>query len=253
MAVTLTPVPRFPMVRPGDDLAELLIAACEQGGWRRRTATSWWWRRRSSPKRKDAMSISRRCGRLRAPKVSRRKSTRIRRLVEVISSESQRVVRHRPGVSDRRAPARLHYGQCRASIDRMSIPTSAPSRCCCYRSIRMPRPRRLRDRSARTSAAGLPSSSPTAGDGRGGAARSASHWRRGPARTHGSARADRSVRARAARHRNRIRRRDRQRSIAHHGAGRRGAAGGVGARAVLDGAATPGGSLIRPPDEDLFR
>ena len=31
MAVTLTPVPRFPMVRPGDDLAALLIAACEQG------------------------------------------------------------------------------------------------------------------------------------------------------------------------------------------------------------------------------
>ena len=29
MVVTLTPVPRFPMVRPGDDLATLLIAACE--------------------------------------------------------------------------------------------------------------------------------------------------------------------------------------------------------------------------------
>ncbi|MEA2964845.1 MAG: coenzyme F420-0:L-glutamate ligase / coenzyme F420:gamma-L-glutamate ligase, partial [Alphaproteobacteria bacterium] len=31
MAVTLTPIPRFPMVQPGDDLAALLIAACEQG------------------------------------------------------------------------------------------------------------------------------------------------------------------------------------------------------------------------------
>jgi len=32
MVVTLTPVPGFPMVRPGDDLAALLIAACEQSG-----------------------------------------------------------------------------------------------------------------------------------------------------------------------------------------------------------------------------
>ena len=32
MVVTLTPVPGLPMVRPGDDLAGLLIAACEQSG-----------------------------------------------------------------------------------------------------------------------------------------------------------------------------------------------------------------------------
>jgi len=30
MAVTLTPIPNIPMVRPGDDLAGLLIAACER-------------------------------------------------------------------------------------------------------------------------------------------------------------------------------------------------------------------------------
>src|SRR6516162_9218238 len=30
MAVTLTPIPDIPMVRPGDDLAGLLIAACER-------------------------------------------------------------------------------------------------------------------------------------------------------------------------------------------------------------------------------
>src|SRR5436309_1338824 len=30
MAVTLTPIPDIPMIRPGDDLAGLLIAACER-------------------------------------------------------------------------------------------------------------------------------------------------------------------------------------------------------------------------------
>ena len=30
MVVTLTPLPNIPMVRPGDDLAGLLIAACER-------------------------------------------------------------------------------------------------------------------------------------------------------------------------------------------------------------------------------
>jgi coenzyme F420-0:L-glutamate ligase / coenzyme F420-1:gamma-L-glutamate ligase len=32
MVVTLTPLPNIPMVRPGDDLAGLLIAACEHSG-----------------------------------------------------------------------------------------------------------------------------------------------------------------------------------------------------------------------------
>src|SRR5262249_29388361 len=50
-------------------------------------------------------------------------------------------------------------------------------------------------------------------------------------------RASRSGRGRAARHPNRIRRRDRQRRVPHHGAGRRGAADGAGARAVLVGSA----------------
>ena len=30
MVITLTPLPDIPMVRPGDDLAGLLIAACEK-------------------------------------------------------------------------------------------------------------------------------------------------------------------------------------------------------------------------------
>src|SRR5260370_7284685 len=61
--------------------------------------------------------------------------------------------------------------------------------------------------------------------------------RRRAAGADGFARAPRSVRARAARHPNRIRRRDRQRRVAHHGAGGRGAADGAGARARLVGSA----------------
>jgi coenzyme F420-0:L-glutamate ligase / coenzyme F420-1:gamma-L-glutamate ligase len=33
MAVTLTPLPDFPLVRPGDDLAALLIAACDKSAF----------------------------------------------------------------------------------------------------------------------------------------------------------------------------------------------------------------------------
>jgi len=37
--ITLTPLPDIPMVRPGDDLARLMIGACENNGLAPRTAT----------------------------------------------------------------------------------------------------------------------------------------------------------------------------------------------------------------------
>ena len=150
MAVTLTPVPRFPMVRPGDDLAALLIAACEQGAL--------------APADGDVVVVAQKIvskaegryvdlAQVRPSAHAESLAAQVDkdpRLVEVILSESQRVVRHRPGVLI--VEHRLGFIMANAGVDR-----SAPSRCCCCRAIRMPRPRACATGSARTSAAGPPS------------------------------------------------------------------------------------------------
>jgi coenzyme F420-0:L-glutamate ligase/coenzyme F420-1:gamma-L-glutamate ligase len=98
MTVTLTPIPNLPLVRPGDDLAGLLIAACETGA--------------SAPADGDVLVVAQKIvskaqGRY-IDLATVRPSPRARklaaevgkdaRLVEVILRESRRVVRQRPGV-----------------------------------------------------------------------------------------------------------------------------------------------------------
>jgi coenzyme F420-0:L-glutamate ligase/coenzyme F420-1:gamma-L-glutamate ligase len=119
MAVTLTPVPRFPMVRPGDDLAALLIAACEQSAL--------------APADGDVVVVAQKIvskaeGRY-VDLAQVRPSARAEslaaqvdkdpRLVEVILSESQRVVRHRPGVLI--VEHRLGFIMANAGVDRSNV------------------------------------------------------------------------------------------------------------------------------------
>src|SRR5260221_8162811 len=98
MAVTLTPIPDIPMVRPGDDLAGLLIVACERNAL--------------APADGDVVVVAQKIvskaeGRyVDLAKVTpspRAASLAVEvnkdpRLVEVILAESRRVVRQRPGV-----------------------------------------------------------------------------------------------------------------------------------------------------------
>jgi len=119
MAVTLTPVPRFPMVRPGDDLAALLIAACEQSAL--------------APADGDVVVVAQKIvskaeGRY-VDLAQVRPSARAEslaaqvdkdpRLVEVILSESLRVVRHRPGVLI--VEHRLGFIMANAGVDRSNV------------------------------------------------------------------------------------------------------------------------------------
>src|SRR4051812_6447038 len=98
MVVTLTPVPKFPMVRPGDDLAGVLIAACEGSAL--------------VPADGDVVVVAQKVvskaegryvdlAQVRPSARAERLGAQVDkdpRLVEVILGESQRVVRHRPGV-----------------------------------------------------------------------------------------------------------------------------------------------------------
>jgi coenzyme F420-0:L-glutamate ligase/coenzyme F420-1:gamma-L-glutamate ligase len=98
MVVTLTAIPDIPMVRPRDDLASLLIHACERNAL--------------APADGDILVVAQKIvskaeGRYvdlatvkpssRAQKIAA-EVHKDPRLIEVILSESRRVVRHRPGV-----------------------------------------------------------------------------------------------------------------------------------------------------------
>src|SRR3954465_6264256 len=145
MAVTRTPVPRFPMVRPGDDLAALLIAACEQGAL--------------APADGDVVVVAQKIvskaegryvdlAQVRPSAHAESLAVQVDkdpRLVEVILGESQRALRHRPrvgcapgGACRSLSPGLVLSGPMVGSIDPTSIPRAAPSRCCCCRAIRMP-------------------------------------------------------------------------------------------------------------------
>jgi coenzyme F420-0:L-glutamate ligase/coenzyme F420-1:gamma-L-glutamate ligase len=98
MTVTLTPIPDVPLVRPGDDIAGLLIAACEASAL--------------TPADGDVLVVAQKIvskaqGRyvdlatVRPSPRARRLAAEVDkdpRLVEVILGESRRVVRQRPGV-----------------------------------------------------------------------------------------------------------------------------------------------------------
>jgi coenzyme F420-0:L-glutamate ligase/coenzyme F420-1:gamma-L-glutamate ligase len=119
MAVTLAPLPDIPLVRPGDDLAGLLIAACEQSAL--------------TPGDGDIIVVAQKIvskaeGRY-VDLAGVRPSARARdlaadvdkdpRLVEVILGESRRVVRHRRGVLI--VEHRLGFIMANAGVDRSNV------------------------------------------------------------------------------------------------------------------------------------
>jgi coenzyme F420-0:L-glutamate ligase / coenzyme F420-1:gamma-L-glutamate ligase len=119
MALTLTPIPDIPLVRPGDDLAGLLISACEQSGL--------------APAENDVVVVAQKIvskaeGRYldlarvqpspRAEKLAAEVG-KDPRLVEIILGESRRVVRHRPGVLI--VEHRLGFIMANAGVDRSNV------------------------------------------------------------------------------------------------------------------------------------
>ena len=122
MVVTLTPVPRFPMVRPGDDLARLLIAACEGSAL--------------APADGDVVVVAQKIvskaearyvdlAQVQPSAHAKRLAAQVDkdpRLVEVILGESRRVVRHRPGVLI--VEHRLGFIMANAGVDRSNVDPS---------------------------------------------------------------------------------------------------------------------------------
>jgi coenzyme F420-0:L-glutamate ligase / coenzyme F420-1:gamma-L-glutamate ligase len=123
MAVTLAPLPDIPMVRPGDDLAGLLIAACVQSAL--------------APVDGDIIVVAQKIvskaeGRY-VDLAGVRPSARARdlaadvdkdpRLVEVILGETRRVVRHRRGVLI--VEHRLGFIMANAGVDRSNVDPAA--------------------------------------------------------------------------------------------------------------------------------
>jgi coenzyme F420-0:L-glutamate ligase / coenzyme F420-1:gamma-L-glutamate ligase len=119
MAVTLTPIPDIPLVRPGDDLAALIIAACERSALALADG--------------DVVAVAQKVvskaeGRYvdlatvrpspRAQELAARVSKEAR-LVEVILQESRRVVRHRPGVLI--VEHRLGFVMANAGVDHSNV------------------------------------------------------------------------------------------------------------------------------------
>lgn len=119
IVITLTPIPDIPLVRPGDDLAALIIAACERGAL--------------APAAGDVVVVAQKIvskaeGRTRdlaEVKPSARATAlaaevgKDPRLVEVILGESRRVVRHRPGVLI--VEHRLGFVMANAGVDRSNV------------------------------------------------------------------------------------------------------------------------------------
>jgi coenzyme F420-0:L-glutamate ligase / coenzyme F420-1:gamma-L-glutamate ligase len=119
MTVTLTPVLDIPMIRPGDDLAGLLIAACERNAL--------------APADGDVLVVAQKIvskaeGRYvdlakiqPSPRAVRLAAevNKDPRLVEVILAESRRVVRQRPGVLI--VEHRLGFIMANAGVDRSNI------------------------------------------------------------------------------------------------------------------------------------
>jgi coenzyme F420-0:L-glutamate ligase / coenzyme F420-1:gamma-L-glutamate ligase len=119
MAVTLMPVPDLPMVRPGDDLAGLIIAACEASAL--------------APAEGDVVVVAQKIvskaegryadlAKVRPSPHAEKLAAQVNkdpRLVEVILGESRRVVRHRPGVLI--VEHRLGFIMANAGVDRSNV------------------------------------------------------------------------------------------------------------------------------------
>jgi coenzyme F420-0:L-glutamate ligase/coenzyme F420-1:gamma-L-glutamate ligase len=119
MTVTLTPIPDIPLLKPGDDLAAALIAACETSAL--------------VPADGDVLVVAQKivskCEGRYVDLTTVQPSERARqlaaevekdpRLVEVILRESRSVVRHRPGVLI--VEHRLGFIMANAGVDRSNI------------------------------------------------------------------------------------------------------------------------------------
>jgi coenzyme F420-0:L-glutamate ligase / coenzyme F420-1:gamma-L-glutamate ligase len=119
MTVTLTPIPDIPLVRPGNDLAGLLIRACEQAAL--------------APADGDVLVIAQKIvskaegryvdlAKVTPSPRARRLAAEVHkdaRLVEVILQESRAVVRHRPGVLI--VEHRLGFIMANAGVDRSNV------------------------------------------------------------------------------------------------------------------------------------
>jgi coenzyme F420-0:L-glutamate ligase/coenzyme F420-1:gamma-L-glutamate ligase len=125
MVVTLTAIPDIPMLRPGDDLAGILIGACEKAGLAPATADI------IAVAQKIVSKAEGRYVDLRtivpSPR-ARRVAAEVEkdaRLVEVILRESRRIVRQRPGVLI--VEHRLGFVLANAGVDRSNIDPQAAS------------------------------------------------------------------------------------------------------------------------------
>ena len=121
-ALEILAVPGLPMVKPGDDLAALIAEGFARGGSSRAPATCSRWRRRSSPRRKAAcVELATVAPSARAIELAK-EIQKDPRLVELILSESVRVVRSRPNVLI--VEHRLGFVMANAGIDQSNV---APS------------------------------------------------------------------------------------------------------------------------------
>jgi coenzyme F420-0:L-glutamate ligase/coenzyme F420-1:gamma-L-glutamate ligase len=119
MPVTLTPIANIPRLRPGDDLAAMIIAACEA--------------ERITLADHDVLVVAQKVvskvegrhvdlARVKPSQRARSLAAEVDkdpRLVEVILNESKRVVRHRPGVLI--VEHRLGFVMANAGVDRSNV------------------------------------------------------------------------------------------------------------------------------------
>jgi len=123
MVVTLTPISDLSMVRPGDDLAAAMIAACTRQALAPTDGDIWVVAQKIVSKAEgryvDLASVR--------PSPSARKLAvevdKDPRLVEVILSESRRVIRHKPGVLI--VEHRLGFVMANAGVDRSNVDPTA--------------------------------------------------------------------------------------------------------------------------------
>jgi coenzyme F420-0:L-glutamate ligase / coenzyme F420-1:gamma-L-glutamate ligase len=123
MVVTLTPLPDFPLVRPGDDLAALLIAACDQSALALADGDIVVVAQKVVSKaegRHVDLADVRPSARAQSLAAQVDKDPR---LVEVILGESRRVVRHRRGVLI--VEHRLGFIMANAGVDRSNVDPAA--------------------------------------------------------------------------------------------------------------------------------
>jgi coenzyme F420-0:L-glutamate ligase / coenzyme F420-1:gamma-L-glutamate ligase len=123
MVVTLTPIPDVPMIRPGDDLAGLMIAACEKSVLAPSEGDVWVVAQKIVSKAEGRyvdLADVRPSARARELAVEVDKDPR---LIEVILGESRRVVRQRRGVLI--VEHRLGFIMANAGIDRSNVDPAA--------------------------------------------------------------------------------------------------------------------------------